>query len=312
MFQVGRIDISENKVPDTHKVAFQIAPRINAAGRMDHANTAYKLLTEKNTPAARDLALDLEKKNQDRQKVTAEIFREVEILANNSFREKKFIFAENAHWPVGVLGLVAGKITEAFQKPTAILQHQENCLVGSLRSIPGVNIIENLEECREMLIKFGGHAQAAGVSVAFSEAEKFYEKMDVLVAKQLVGRDMTPTLEIDAEIEAEDIDWELANDLKKMEPFGIGNAQPVFLARNMIVVDAKIVGNGQKHWKLALRGGGSSPKIFDAIGFSLAEKFPDLGKDDKMDIVFNLEEDEWNGNKKLQLKLIDIKLLDHS
>jgi single-stranded-DNA-specific exonuclease len=308
LFQVGRIDISENKVPDTHKVAFQIAPRINAAGRMDHANAAYKLLTEKNTPAARELALDLEKKNQDRQKVTAEIFREVEILANNFFRDKKFIFAENAHWPVGVLGLVAGKITEAFQKPTVILQHQDDKLVGSLRSIPEVNIIENLEKCREFLIKFGGHSQAAGVSVTFGEAEKFYEKMDALVEKQLAGKELAPAIAVDLEIASEDIGWELTNDLKKMEPFGIGNVQPVFLARNMIVVDAKIVGNGQKHWKLALRGGGSSPKIFDAIGFSLAEKFPDLKKDDMMDIVFHLEEDEWNGNKKLQLKLIDLKI----
>ncbi|MDR3559113.1 MAG: single-stranded-DNA-specific exonuclease RecJ [Candidatus Pacebacteria bacterium] len=310
LFQVGRINISENKVPDAHKVAFQIAPRINAAGRMDHANTAYKLLIEKKPSVARDLALDLERNNQDRQKVTAEIFREVEILANNSFRDKKFIFAENAHWPVGVLGLVAGKITEAFQKPTVILQRQENVLVGSLRSVPAVNIIENLERCRELLIKFGGHSQAAGVSVTFEKAEKFYEKMDALVAGQLVGHESVSAIEIDAEIAAEDIGWELAGDLKKMEPFGIGNTQPVFLVRNMVVVDAKIVGNGQKHWKISLRGGGNSPKVFDAIGFSLVEKFPDLKKDDRLEVVFNLEEDEWNGNKKLQLKLIDLKLAD--
>lgn len=307
MFKVGRIDISENNVPDAHKVAFQIAPRINAAGRMDHANTAYKLLMEKKPTVARDLAIELEGKNQERQKITAEIFREVEILANNSFRDRKFIFAENAHWPVGVLGLVAGKITEAFRKPTAIFQHQTDRLVGSLRSIPEVNIIETLQECRGQLIKFGGHAQAAGVSVAVEQAEKFYEKMSVLIEKQLLGKTILPAIEIDAELTVEDIDWELANDLKKMEPFGVGNEEPVFLAKDMIVVEAKIVGNGQKHWKLSLRGENEAPKIFDAIGFSLVERFPDLKINDKLDIVFNLAEDEWNGNKKLQLKLIDLK-----
>lgn len=311
MFQVGRMDISENKVPNSHQVAFQIAPRINAAGRMDHANAAYNLLIEKDAAAARNLALDLEKQNQDRQKVTTEIFREVEILAQNSFKDKNFIFAENPHWPVGLLGLVAGKIMSQLQKPTAIFQKREDVFVGSLRSIPEVNIVGILEQCRELLLKFGGHAQAAGVSIRPENIEAFYEKAAGLIEKELEGREISPAIEIDREISPADIDWDLAADLAKMEPFGAGNEQPVFCARRMVVVDAKVVGNGQKHWKLSLRGETGGPKIFDAIGFSLVEKFPDLKKDDKIDIVFNLEEDEWNGNKKIQLKLIDLEIIGH-
>ncbi|HRY82897.1 MAG TPA: single-stranded-DNA-specific exonuclease RecJ [Candidatus Moranbacteria bacterium] len=308
IFKVGRIDISENNIPDTRKIAFQLAPRINAAGRMDHANAAYKLLIEKEGAVARVLALELESKNQNRQKITSEIFREVQILAENSFKDRKFIFAENEHWPVGILGLVAGKITDEFQKPSMIMQRQEKEFVGSLRSVPEINIVEIIEKCSDMLIKFGGHSQAAGVRVRHENIEKFCEKISKLVEEELAGKEITLNLEMDAEITADDIDWELISDLKKMEPFGMGNEQPVFCVKNMQVVDLKIVGNGSKHLKLALKGEGKSPKIFEAIGFSLAEKFPQIKKDDKIDIVFNLEEDEWNGNKKMQLKLIDIKI----
>jgi len=129
------------------------------------------------------------------------------------------------------------------------------------------------------------------------------------VEKELEGKKISEELEIDAEISASDVGWELISDLKKMEPFGEGNRQPVFCSRSFIVSEMKIVGNGQKHLKLLLRGEDGSPKIFDAIGFRLAEKFPELKKDDKIDIVYNLEEDEWNGNKKIQLKLIDLKIV---
>jgi len=309
MFQVGRIEISEDNIPDARKVAFQIAPRINASGRMDHASHAYNMIVEKDKVKARELALEVESKNQERQKVTAEIVREAQILANNSFREKKLIFAASPHWPVGVLGLVAGKIADEFRKPTIILQEQEkeNIFVGSLRSIPEVDIMEILNECSDLLAKFGGHSQAAGVTVARENMEKFYALFSASVAREMEGVDVTPSINIDAEISAGDINWELVNDLKKMEPFGMGNGEPVFSAKNMIVAESRVVGNGSKHLKLSLRSEGS-PKIFKSIGFSMGEKFPDLASGDIIDIVFNLQEDEWNGNKKIQLKLIDMKM----
>ena len=310
IFQVGRIEISENNIPDTHKVAFQIAPRINAAGRMDHASAAYNLLIEKNLAKAREMALELENKNQERQKITKEIFREVKILAENSFKDKKFIFAENLHWPVGILGLVAGKITEEFGKPTAIFQKQKKESVGSFRSVPEVNIIEIIEKCSELLTKFGGHSQAAGVSLPNENIEKLYKKMSGLIEEKLKEKKITSEIRIDAEIKAEDINWELVNGIKKMEPFGEGNMEPIFCAKNLIVIDAKIVGNGQKHWKLSLQGEIGSPKIFDSIGFSLVENFPNLRKNDKINIVFSIQEDKWNGNKKIQLKLIDLRVIE--
>jgi len=309
MFKVGRIDISENNPPDAHKVAFQISPRINAAGRMDHASVSYKLIIEKNRAIARNMALEVESKNQERQKVTAEIVREVEAIATNSFRNKKLIFAESPHWQVGILGLVAGKIADEFKKPTIILQRQENEFVGSLRSIPEVDIMKILEKCSDLILRFGGHAQAAGVTVDKINIEKLYERMSELVEKELDGKEVCPTVDIDMEIRSVELDWELMNEIKKMEPFGMGNPEPVFLMKDVEVVEAKVCGNGSKHWKLSLRNG-SSPKIFDSIGFSMGEKFPDIKKGDKLDIVFNLQEDSWNGNKKLQLRLIDLKKND--
>jgi single-stranded-DNA-specific exonuclease len=309
MFKVGKIDISQDSIPDAHKIAFQVAPRINAAGRMDHANVSYNLLIEKNEIKARDMALEVESKNQERQKITKEIMREVEVLAQNSFKDKKFIFAENAHWPVGILGLVAGKIADKFQKPIIVLQKREDELAGSLRSIPEINIIKIIEKCSDLLLTFGGHSQAAGVSLKYKNAEKFYKKMSDLVEKELKGKEISPSIDIDCEISPDDINWELISALKKMEPFGNGNEEPVFYAKNMSIRDLRIVGNGQKHFKLNLHGCSGSPKIFDAIGFSLVEKFPNLKIGDKIDIVFNVNEDEWNGNHKIQLKLIDLKLV---
>lgn len=306
MFKVGRISIDENNVPDAQKVAFQIAPRINAAGRMDHANVAYNLIIEKNKVAARAMALEIESKNQERQKVTAEIVRETKVIAQNSFKNKKIIFAYSEHWPVGILGLVAGKIAEEFNKPTVVLQKQKKEYVGSLRSIPEVNIIEALEKCSEYLLKFGGHAQAAGVRVAHGQIEKFYEKLAEVIERELEGKEINPSIDVDMEIKTEDINWDLVLQLKKMEPFGEGNEEPVFLLRDMVAEEVKIVGNGSRHLKISLRDGDGTPKIFDSIGFGMGDKFPALKGGAKVDVVFNLRQDEWNGNKKIQLKLVDL------
>lgn len=308
MFKVGRIAIDENNLPDTQKVAFQISPRINAAGRMDHASMSFNLIMEKNIARARELALEVEATNQNRQKITGEIVREVRVLAENSFKDKKLIFASSEHWRVGILGLIAGKIADEFRKPTAVFQKQEAEFAGSFRSIPQINIIEALEECSDLLIKFGGHSQAAGVRVAESKMEKFYEKLSGIIEKKLSGKEMSPEIEIDMEIELQNISWDLTADIKKMEPFGEGNPEPVFLAKDVVVEEMKIVGNGSKHIKLTLRSREGGPKIFDAIGFGMGEKFSDLKSGDNIQIVFNLQEDAWNGNKKMQLKLIDIKL----
>lgn len=277
---------------------------------MDHANTAFNLLREKKQDWARGLALDLEKNNQDRQKETTQITGEVRILAANMFKDKKFIFAVGEHFPIGIVGLVAGKISDEFNKPTAVLQKGKKESKGSLRSIPQINIIESIEKCSQFLLKFGGHSQAAGISLKNENLEKFHEALSRVVTKELEGKDLATELEIDSEITPKDIDNQLVEDLKNFEPFGEGNREPVFLMKNLEISKIKIVGNGDKHLKLFLKAGDGTPKIFEAIGFSLAEKFSEIKVGDKIDAVFNLSEDEWNGNKKIQMRLIDLKIIE--
>jgi len=229
LFQVARLEIDENNIPNTRKISFQIAPRINAAGRMEHANTAFNLINEKNQPAARSLALELEGNNQARQKATAQIVDEVRILANNMFRDKKFIFAVGEHFPIGIAGLAAGKIADEFNKPVAILNKGKAESSGSFRSIPQVNIIEIIEKCSDFLVKFGGHRQAAGITIKNDNLNDFFEKFSEIIEDELKDKDISPVIKIDAELLPKDLDFELAESLRKFEPFGEGNEEPLFL-----------------------------------------------------------------------------------
>jgi len=307
MFKVGRILIDENNFPDAQKISFQIAPRINAASRMTHAQRAFDLLAEDSRVLARDLALDLEDQNSRRQKETTQIVSEADKIAKNFFKDKNFIFIANKNFPVGTLGLVAGKLAEKLKRPVAILKKEATESKGSFRSIPRINIIETIEKCSELLVKYGGHAQAAGITIKNENLEKFYEKMKLIIDSELDGQDLSPEIGIDLELFAADINNELVEDLKKMEPFGQGNVKPVFLMKNLIIQELKWVGNGEKHLKLFLHPSEGGPKIFEAIGFNLSNRFKTLKIGDEINLLFNLEQDEWNGSKKIQMKIVDIK-----
>ena len=284
LFKVGRIIINENVLPDTRKVSFYVAPRINAAGRIKHANLAFDLVFEKNIAKARELALEIEDQNSQRQKMTDKITDEIKLLAQSLYKDKKFIFAIGEHFPVGILGLVAGKIAQKFNKPTAIFQESEEICMGSFRSIPKLNIIETIEECKDLLVKFGGHAQAAGVSVKKENVEKFYTKIDRIINKKLKDIDLSKEIEIDGEALAENINYDLVEDLEKLKPFGEGNREPVFLIKNLNIKEKKIVGNGNKHIKLFLTTNGSS-NIFESICFNGYEKFIDINEGSNVDIL---------------------------
>jgi len=308
MFKVGRILIDENNFPDSQKISFQIAPRINAASRMTHAQRAFDLLAEENRVLARDMALDLEDQNARRQKETAQVVSEAEKYAENFFKDKNFILVANKNFPIGIIGLVAGRLADRFGKPVAVLKKEEEESKGSFRSIPQVNIMAVIEKCGEMLEKYGGHNQAAGITIKNENLEKFYEKMSKLIDKELEGKEISPEIKVDLELSADDIGMKLADDLKKMEPFGQGNEKPVFMMKNLTVKDLRWVGNGEKHLKLYLHPADAGPRIFEAIGFNLSERFKKLQIGEKINLLFNLEQDEWNGSKKIQMKIIDLKL----
>ena len=307
MFKVGRILIDENNFPDSQKISFQIAPRINAASRMTHAKKALALLAEEDRIKARDMALDLESQNVSRQKETQQVVSEANKIVKNVFKDKNFIFLANENFPVGTLGLVAGRVANKFNKPTAVLKKGEEESKGSFRSISQINIIKKIEECSKLLVNYGGHSQAAGITIKNKNLEKFYDKLEKIIDEELKGVDLSPEIKVDIEIFPEDISFDLVDDLKKMEPFGQGNKEPVFVLKNLIIQNLKWVGNGEKHLKLFFKPESKIPKIFEAIGFSMLEKFGNLKVGEKINLLFNLSQDEWNGNKKIQMKIIDLK-----
>ena len=307
LFTVGRINIDEQNIPDAKKVSFYVAPRINAAGRINHANLAYDLVISKNPIEARGFALELEESNTKRQKMTEVAVNEIKILADNMFKDKKLIFALGENFSIGIVGLVAGKIAQQYNKPTAVFQKGDTESKGSFRSIPQVNIIETIEECKEFLIKFGGHSQAAGVSVENNKLDAFFQKMNSLIEKKLEGIELGEEIVIDAKLSADQMDFSLTESLEKMEPFGEGNGEPIFLLENMRIVEKKLVGTTAKHVKFSLVPTDGSPKIFDSISFNGAEKFSGLEIGDKLELVCTIKNDEWNGNKKIQLTLLDAR-----
>ncbi|QQS20683.1 MAG: single-stranded-DNA-specific exonuclease RecJ [Candidatus Moraniibacteriota bacterium] len=303
MFQVGNIRIDEDQIPDAQMIAFQIAPRINAASRMAHAKAAHELLMTESRSEARLLALELENQNRSRQKVSEALANEVRAVAENLYKDRKLVFAVGEHYPLGVAGLVAGKIAHELGKPTAVFAKGETESTGSFRSIPALNIIEAIGVCSELLEKFGGHAQAAGATIRNENLVLFYEKLESIVNQKLAETDMTPTLDIDLELSPREITLAFLEHIKKLAPFGMGNKTPTFLFRALSVRESRCVGNGEKHLKLSLESDG---KIFGAIGFGLGERWGKLSSGESIDVVGEVEENHWNGSVKLELRLLDI------
>ncbi len=306
MFAVGNMKIDEHNVPDAHTIGFQIAPRINAASRMAHAILAHNLLMERDQAHARTLALELDAFNVARQKQSAVVTDQVRKIALEKFADKKFIFAADEHFPYGIVGLIAGRIAREFNKPTCVMTKGKETSQGSFRSIPELNIIETIEECGEMLVKYGGHAQAAGMTIKNDQMEAFYEKFNAIVEKKLAKVVTEPLQWVDLVLQAEHITPKLYRDVMLFAPFGEGNLEPIFSLENVIVCEVRLVGSGSKHLKLRLSAPGN-PKTFDAIGFSLGTSFPDLREGEVINVAFTLSENTWNGRASIQLKLVDIK-----
>lgn len=293
---------------DAWSIAFQITPRINAAGRMDHANAAYKLLISQDEGEARQLALDLNKSNSERQQVTEKIINDAKKQMGDF--KKYFLSAYTKEWPAGVIGLAAGRIADEFYKPTMIgCENTNGQSVGSIRSIGQFNIIEALEESKDLMAKFGGHPKAAGFSLRdFSQWPLLVNHLEETAKMRLRGFDLRPALKIDTEISLVEANWDLCQILEMMEPFGEGNSQPKFLSTNVRIIKMDIVGNGQKHLRLNVAD--DSNLFYKMIGFSFGERSKSFSIGDKIDVVFELGVNEWNGNRELQLKIVDFRPAD--
>ena len=295
----------------TVTIGYQIAPRINAAGRLKHAITAYNLLMAETEEEAKILVDELNNINLERQKLTEKIFREAKAQVEEQ-KEDKMMIAVGEEWPIGIIGLVAGKLAEAYNSPTLVISNAKGTYQGSGRSIQGFNVVEALQSIEKYFSHYGGHAQACGFTLADNDLlNDFTTDLKSLAIDNLGETDLTPVLDIDTDLPLKNINWKLYEELNQFKPFGEGNRKPLFMAANVKILQMQTVGKDGKHLRLLLKQD-SSPMHWKSIGFGLGEVWGDiLQQNDYVDLVFTVNLNEWNGNRELQLQLHDIRLKDN-
>lgn len=302
------IELSGFKKAQFHitNLVFVIAPRINAAGRMDDARKAVQLFIEQDYQKALDFAGELHNDNDSRKEADSSITEQaLEIIVNDqSLIQRKSTVVFQPHWHKGVVGIVASRLIEKYYRPTIVLTQSGEVITGSARSVPGFNLYEAIHECREHLLGYGGHFAAAGMTLLPENIEAFSIKFEEVVNKRIEPQQLIPIITIDTEIALTDIKPSFYNIICQMEPFGPENMRPVFICRNI-----QETGNlrilKEQHIKLSLKQGNV---MISGIGFNLAHKMPLLQTKRPLDFVFTVDENEWNGEKSLQLKILDFRL----
>lgn len=290
-------------------VVFMIGPRINAAGRMKHGLFAVELLSEKDVEQAKKLANSIEEFNTDRKDTDRKITTEALEMISENKEEKKFTtVVYDPDWHKGVIGIVASRLTETYYRPTLVFTKNGENLAASARSVKGFDVYNALEASSEFITQFGGHKYAAGLTLAEDNFENFKAKFEEVVQQSIDPELLIPEIKYDTEIQFEDITPKFIRILKQFAPFGPGNMKPTFVAKNVTTTGyVKQLGEDQKHLKCNLKSGNL---IFGSIGFGLGDKAEVVQNNAEFDIIFNLEENEWNGNISLQLNLKDLRKSD--
>jgi single-stranded-DNA-specific exonuclease len=287
-------------------LVFTIAPRVNAAGRMDDARKAVLMFVAEDYEEALFYANLLHSDNSDRREADSNITEEALALIDGDeiMRNRKSTVLYKSHWHKGVVGIVASRLIEKYYRPTIVLTQSGEFASGSARSVPGFNLYEALHACREWLLGYGGHFAAAGMTLAPEHVEQFSRKFEEVVSETIEPRFLIPELEADAVADFRDLDFQTWRIIGQMEPFGPENCKPVLISH--FVHDtgySKLL--KEKHLRLFLQQG---DLIFSGIAFNMADKWPLVQSGQPLDIAYTLDVNEWNGEKKLQLKILDIIL----
>lgn len=295
-------------------ISFQIVPRLNAAGRMDHANTAFALLSADDEQTAEALSEQLNRNNLDRQKLTEQLTdKAIKYIESTDQQNNPVLFAYDENLSLGVAGLIAGKIKDHYNKPAFAMGLSDGELAGSARSIPQFNIMTALRCMPDYFEKFGGHPQACGLSLKSPDLfERFKADLNAYAKKTLKNTELIPEIIVDAEVALEDVDWKLFDLLQKFEPFGIRNEEPKYTAKQLTVMDVSPVGQDGRHLRLMVKHNSHVVRKTIAFGFGDTNKHPldwkkTLKTGDKIDLVFTVSVNEWNGNRELELAIKDIK-----
>lgn len=289
-------------------VVFVIAPRINAAGRIKHGNYAVELLTEFNLEQAAEFASQIEMFNADRKDLDKQITKEALEQIRIKEEDKRFttvVYQED--WHKGVIGIVASRLTETYYRPTLVFTKSGDKLAASARSVKDFDVYNALEACSDYLEQFGGHMYAAGLTLKEKDYENFKKHFEKVVSETIHPDLLVPEISIDAEMELQAIDPKFFRILKQFEPFGPENMTPVFMAEKLNDTGyGKTIGQDEEHLRLYVKQQGEEPG-FAAIGFGLADKINLTENRKSFDAAFSIDENEWNGNVSLQLRLRDIK-----
>ena len=290
----------------TGQIVFIIAPRINAVGRMGDAERAVKLLTSESEVEAKEIAAVLEDENRNRKNVDEGTFNEALAQANDLFdpQKSKSLVLYQHGWHSGVIGIVASRVVEKFYRPTVLITIEDGVGKGSARSISGFDLYEAMKQCEDMLLGYGGHKYAAGLSIKEEKIPEFVERFENIARENLVGELLVPTFSIDAEIRLDDIDQSFIKLLKLFAPFGPQNMRPVFVSRFLQVVGTPSI-VGRNHLKFKVR---QESKIFDVIGFNMGDLFYRISPGDaNLDLAYVVEENEYMGRKTIQLRAKDLR-----
>ncbi len=288
----------------TGTVAFRLAPRINAAGRLADAGVGVRLLTTESDREARDLAEQLEQLNRERQRIEEETTAEA-LAAVGSTETPAALVLGARHWHLGVVGIVAARLVERYHRPAVVVAVNQNGIgKGSARSVPGFDLYHALSRCRDLLEGFGGHPVAAGLTIRESRLPEFRDRFAEIAAEWSSDQPQGPMLHVDAEVSLQEVDQQLVRELDMLQPFGAGNPEPTLVVRNLAILDNRVVGN--RHLKLMVRHGNSLP--FDSIGFRMGS-LADLGlsAERAVDLAFVPELSRWNGLDRIQLRIRDVQ-----
>jgi len=285
---------------DTDDMVFGLAPRLNSAGRMDHASISLELLTTTDVKTAEKIATSLDHMNQNRRRMENKILIQVhDRLQKNShlLRKSTLVLAQEG-WHLGVLGIVASRLTKKYFRPVVLITTSDGIGIGSARSIPGVDLYKGLSACANDFENFGGHAMAAGLKIKAKNIERFEINFENTIGRISKPDDFIPKIIINAVLNFEDISDKLIDELEFLKPFGMGNSEPLFMARNIDVVSSTMVGNHHRRMVLSQRTG-RTEKTFNSIHFNVDPGTPLKEKFDK--IAFRLRWNRWNGRKTAQL-----------
>ncbi len=299
------MDVSNRKDTFTiSDVVFGIAPRINAAGRIEHGNKAVELLIQDDYSLAKEKADYIDQHNLTRKELDQSITKEaLEMIVPNA----KSTVVSSEHWHKGVVGIVASRLIESHYRPTIVLTESNGKLTGSARSVKGFDVYNAIDECSDLLEQFGGHKYAAGLTMKKENLSEFTQRFEEVVSRTISDEMLVPEISIDLEMDFKEINFKTYRILQQMAPFGPSNNKPVLMLKG--VVDngrGRLIGSDQSHLKLAITDALGSA-VYDGIGFGMANHFPRIKNKEPFDICFVLEENEWNGNTTLQLRVKDIK-----